>query len=170
MPKNAPVTAEVDMVIESNESNACALAAAMDSLERAWAGKPGARPVPLQFAKIIVGLFPPWFDFASDKFAIQREESGLRLTITDQRGGVIEIQTSPSRCMTCVVDIRGSVEKARIDMHYEPSADQLRRARSVIQLALAKLFPQLETIPSELSRQVPEGRVFPKEWCLETWE
>ena len=56
------------------------------------------------------------------------------------------------------------MEDARMDMHYQPSAAEVGKAKAVIRMALQKLFPERDSLPEELRRLVPEGRVFPQSW------
>lgn len=122
-----------------------------------------ARYVPTSFARIIVGLFPDWFDFAADKFAVLGWERGLHLIVSGSEYGFAIISTSDSRCMSCIY-LGASMEEARLDMHYQPSAAQVGKAKAVIRMALQKLFPERDSLPEELRRLVPEGRVFPQSW------
>ncbi len=119
--------------------------------------------MPRSFAEIIVGLFPAWFDFGEDKFAVLRWRRGLHLIVSGDHGLAI-LSTSDSRCMSCRFFLGGAAEEARMDMHYQPSAEQLRRARAVILMALVKLFPGRDRLPDDLARLVPQGKAFPPAW------
>ncbi len=118
---------------------------------------------PSSFAKVIVDLFPNWFDFGPDKFAILAWDQGLRFVLSGRNGDFATIATSDSRCMTCQY-VGERMEEARMDMHYQPHPDQLDRARAVLQMALHALFPDQEALPEELAQMIPPGRVFPEKW------
>lgn len=124
---------------------------------------PSKSSVPASFARIIVGLFPDWFDFAADKFAVLAWGRGLHLIVSGQEYGFAIISTSDSRCMSCIY-VGESSDEARMDMHYQPEEQQAQRARTVIQMALNKLFPDRGELPEDLRRLVPESRVFPRSW------
>jgi hypothetical protein len=126
-------------------------------------GALGRRNVPASFARIIVGLFPDWFDFSADKFAVLAWDRGLHLVVSGSEYGLAIFSTSDSRCMSCIC-LGQSVEQARMDMNYQPSAEETERARAVIRLALHRLFPGQGELPDDLARLVPEGRVFPPSW------
>src|SRR5262245_54081642 len=115
--------------------------------------------VPASFARIIVGLFPVWFDFGADKFAVLAWERGSHLIVSGSKYGFAIISTSDSRCMACIY-LGETYELARMDMHYQPSAKQTERARTVILMALVKLFPGIDHLPDDLAGLVPAGRVF----------
>lgn len=119
--------------------------------------------VPASFARIIVGLFPDWFDFAADKFAVLSWERGLHLIVSGSEYGFAIISTSDSRCMSCIY-LGTSMEQARLDMHYQPAVEQTDRAKTVIRLVLRRLFPEHGALPEELQQLVPPGRVFPQTW------
>lgn len=121
-----------------------------------------AHGVPAEFARIIVGLLPSWFDFAADKFDVHSSERGLTLIAFNAEGGKVTISTSDSRCMTCVyLAPSGEEERARMDMHYRPDPDHVERTRAVVQMALRGLFPSRGELSDELARSIPPGRVFP---------
>lgn len=120
------------------------------------------------FARTLIELFPPWFTFAPEHFAVLTWGMGLHLVVSgptsDRRARVALLTTSDSRNMTCAVlassDARGEV--ADVSMHYTPSPEQRARARDVIALALHALFPEAP-VDRALLRRVPEGRVFPED-------
>ncbi len=128
----------------------------------------GSDDVPVSFAKIIVELFPPWFDFNSNKFAVLTWEKGLHLIVSGSEYGFAIISTSNSRRMSCIYFGSQSVEEARMDMHYRPNDDQIARAKVIIDLVLRKLFPEYEAFAnSPLLVEVEKGRVFPSSWSSE---
>ncbi len=118
------------------------------------------------FARILIELFPPWFTFAPEQFAVLTWSLGLHLVVSgptrDRRAQVALVTTSDSRQMCCAVhtshDAPGEI--ARIDMHYTPDDAQRERARTAIALALHALYPDAPIDPS-LAARVPAGRVFP---------
>ena len=120
----------------------------------------------LGFARILIELFPPWFEFASSEVAVLTWTMGLHLVISgptrDRHAQVAMITTSDSRQMCCAVHTSASPrgEVANISMHYTPSDAHREHARTVIALALHALFPDAPIDPS-LAARVPERRVFP---------
>jgi hypothetical protein len=126
-------------------------------------GRASNRDVAASFARIIIELFPEWFDFGADKFAVLAWDRGLHLIVSGSEYSFAFSSTSDSRCMSCKY-LGPSVEQARMDMHYRPSAEQAERARTVIRLALHRLFPANGNLPEDLRGLVPEGRVFPPSW------
>lgn len=118
---------------------------------------------PFSFARIIVDLFPDWFDFGRDKFAILPWALGLRIVLCGPNGDFVTIATSDSRCMSCRY-LGHRVDEARMDLHYRPSLQQLDHVRAVLQMALHALFPDQGELPEELARLIPPGRVFPENW------
>lgn len=88
-------------------------------------------PWAVESARIIVGLFPESFDFGSDKFAVLGWGRGLILVISGlDSGGVAVISTSDSRNIFCSVS--GVPARWTLSMHYEPSTEELERARGAI--------------------------------------
>jgi hypothetical protein len=121
--------------------------------------------VPERFARIILELFPDWFDFAADKFVVYPSPRGWKLIAFNAEGAKVILSTSNSRCMFCIYRApSGEEAAANMDMHYTPLPEQKKRARAVIHLALHHLFPGHAGLPDELRRMVPEGRVFPPDW------
>ena len=116
-----------------------------------------------------MGLFPSWFDFAPHKFAVLAFKRGLHLIVSGAEYGFAIISTSDSRCISCIYLGTSSIESARMDMHYEPRAEQTERARVVLELALFKLFPGHGDIPKEIALLIPEGHVFPPSWSDRSW-
>jgi len=125
--------------------------------------RPRVGEVPASFARIIVGLFPEWFEFAASQFAILAWDRGLQLVVSGTARGLAIFPTSNSRCMSCMY-IGEEFDAARMDMHYRPQPEQAERARAVIGLALHRLFPERGLAPIPAGVVVPPGRVFPPTW------
>jgi hypothetical protein len=77
--------------------------------------------VAVTFALHILELFPPWFDFAPERFAILGDRDRIRLFVanSDDLRSVdhLVISTSDARCMDCTVISRGMVVDHTMDMH-----------------------------------------------------
>ncbi|MCE9576904.1 MAG: hypothetical protein K8W52_27405 [Deltaproteobacteria bacterium] len=118
------------------------------------------------FARILIELFPPWFTFAPEQFAVLTWSMGLHLVASgpsaDRRADVMLITTSDSRQMRCAVHASWAArgETATIGMHYEPSDAHRERARTAIALAMHALHPGTPIDP-DLAARVPPRRVFP---------
>ncbi len=96
-----------------------------------------------QFARIIIGLFPDWFDFHPDRFTIHPEDRGLRL-IVQGKEGTAQIRLSDSRniwCITVYATTPNQQERGLMSMHYIPSSEQLEQAQKSLFTALRNLFP-----------------------------
>lgn len=117
----------------------------------------------IEFARIIVGLFPDWFDFGVDKFAVLAWDRGLHIVVSGPEYGFVLISTSDSRCMSCNY-LGATFDNARIDMHYQPSPEQIDRATTVIRLALTKLFSDQPPESNDALVPIPGGKVFPDGW------
>lgn len=123
-------------------------------------------PTAVAFARIIIGLFPDWFDFAPGRFAVLTNgHRGLKLVVTGATRDLAIFPTSDSRCMWCYYYSGRTVESARMDMHYEPRPEHVARARAVVALALHRLFPERGPAPTPAEVVVPAGRVFPPAWA-----
>ena len=114
----------------------------------------------------MVDLFPPWFDFAADKFAILGTRRQVRLIFCNpgqfRSPDHALISTSDSRQMRCSVSLRDRVEHGFMDMHYTPSPEHRERARSTIALALRALYPERgDPIPPGVAGPIADGRVYP---------
>lgn len=118
---------------------------------------------PVTFARIIIGMFPTWFDFGEDKFGILVWRRGLHLIVSGETSTLLRITTSDSRCMACCL-VGESIHEARIDMHYRPFPDQAAHAKVVIGLAVHALFPERGPAPLPAGVVVPPGKVFPTGW------
>ncbi len=125
--------------------------------------RPRSDDVPASFARIIVGLFPGWFEFTPGQFAVLAWDRGLKLVVSGPEPGVAIFHTSDSRCMSCVY-VGEAVEEARMDMHYQPDPEQTERARAIISLALRRLFPERGRAPDPAGVVVPADKVFPPAW------
>jgi hypothetical protein len=134
-------------------------------IDAAVTRRPGGHMVQAaSFAKIIVSLFPDWFDFGSDKFAVLVWEGGFHLIVSGDQDMAL-ISTSNSRCMSCVYF--GKVnDQSRMDMHYQPSPNELDRAKTVIRLALTKLFPKRTMNCDIMALSIRDGKVFPDGWDM----
>src|SRR5438477_12048371 len=78
-------------------------------------------PTAVAFARIIIGLFPDWFDFAPGRFAVLAgDRRGLKLVVTGPTPDLAVFPTSDSRCMRCSYYSARTVESARMVLHYEP--------------------------------------------------
>ncbi len=122
---------------------------------------------PVAFARIVIGLFPDWFDFAPGRFAVLADgHRGLKLVVAGSERDFAVFPTSNPRVMRCYYygSPGGTAESARTDMHYEPSPEHLARARAVVALALHRLFPERGPAPVAAGVVVPAGRVFPPAW------
>lgn len=115
--------------------------------------------VPLGFARHVVQSFPEWFDFADDKFAMIVNGS-VELVVAGN--GYLMIPLGVSRCISCLCVWQGTVESARMDLGYHPDAGELANAKTVISLALRRLFPQQECLADDrFMRATRNDQVFP---------
>ena len=125
---------------------------------------PAMETTSVSFARIIIGLFPEWFDFGENKFSILKlGQRGLLLIASGETRAWFEITTSDCRGMICCLTGETN-DYARIDMHYQPSPEQLDRARFVIGLAAHALFPERGPAPLPDGAVILPGRVFPTGW------
>lgn len=120
-----------------------------------------------QFAWIVIGMVPAWFDFAPDKFAVEPgEHSWLHLVWKSPRhpNRSARIRLSSSRNIDCVATDGGAmVDRGIMSMHYTPSAEQHERARMVVLCALRWLLPDrsVDELPADVVARIRPGRVFP---------
>lgn len=127
-------------------------------------GRPG--PTAHQFAWIVLGMVPAWFDFAPDKFAVEPAEySSIALVWKSprHRNRQARIQVSSSRNIHCVATDGGAiVDEGMMSMHYRPSTEHHERARRVVLCALRWLLPDVATddLPAEIVARIRPGRVF----------
>lgn len=126
----------------------------------------GGRPTAHQFAWIVIGLAPAWFDFAPDKFAVEPSEySSIDLVLTSPRHPTrrARIQLSDSRNIFCTAtDGDATVNRGLMSMHYTPSTEQYERARLALLCALRWLLPdhRVDELPPDVVARIPAGRVF----------
>jgi len=132
-------------------------AAAMQALERI----DSRESVGVRFARVIINLFPQWFDFDPTWFHITHAGGEAELVVTTPHSGSrIVIQTGSSRNIACDVHTRGGMEHGLLSMHYRPSIEQLERARRTLAFAMYRLFPE-HALHEELARILLEDAVFP---------
>lgn len=128
-------------------------------------GRPGSTAH--QFAWIVIGMVPAWFDFGADKFAVEPgEHSSLDLVWKSPRhpSRRARIRLSSSRNIDCIATDGGTiVDRGMMSMHYTPSAKQHERARLVVLCALRWLLPDhpVDELPAEVVARVRAGCVFP---------
>ena len=120
-----------------------------------------------EFAWIVLGMVPAWFDFAPDKFAVEPGPySSIDLVWKSPRHASrsARIRVSSSRVIHCVATERGEiVERGGMSMSYSPNAQQYEDARLVLLCALRWLLPDhpVDELPPEIVARIPAGRVFP---------
>ena len=120
-----------------------------------------------QFAWLVIGMVPAWFDFASDKFAVEPGQySSIDLVWKSPRhpSRRARIRVSSSRNIECLATDRGAnVDRGGMSMSYRPNAQQYEQARLVLLSALRWLLPDhpVDELPPEIVARIPSGRVFP---------
>jgi hypothetical protein len=114
-----------------------------------------------EFAWIVIGMVPAWFDFAADKFEVQPSESVDLIWKRGQRSA--RVQLSSSRNIFCTATDGGTtVDEGKMSMHYTPSTEQYDDARRVLLCALRWLFDAVDELPADVLARIPAGRVFPR--------
>lgn len=105
------------------------------------------------FAHHLVGLFPPWFDFAPERFSVLAWDLGLHLVVAGpspvRAPAIGVISTSDSRNIKCATldTFCAGGEVADIPMHYTPSAAQRADAAAAIAAMLRHLYPARAEVP-----------------------
>lgn len=121
-----------------------------------------------QFAWIVIGMVPTWFDFAADTFAVEpAAHSSLDLVWKSPRhpSRRAHIRLSSSRVIDCVATDGGAiVDRGPMHMGYAPSAEQRERARLVVLCALRWLLHERasDELPADVIARIRPGRVFPE--------
>lgn len=117
--------------------------AAMAAIRRLEAEPSFASHAGAPFAKMMIALFPAWFDFALGTFsiaAVTEPRDALRLRVRAPSGDCVVVHASDSRVMWCELQHDGEVERAEIEMHYSASEESLHRARGVLAQAMHRAF------------------------------
>lgn len=105
------------------------------------------RDVARDFAHHLVAMFPPWFDFAPERFSVLAWDLGLHLVVAGpspvRAPAIGVISTSDSRNIRCATldTFRVGGHVADIAMHYTPSDEQRERAAAAIAQMLHHLYP-----------------------------
>jgi hypothetical protein len=119
----------------------------------------------LDFAWIVIGMSPAWFDFGADTFKVESAGySALELVFTGTRDRTrtARVRLSDSRNIYCRAGDGTINDDGIMSMHYTPSREQYDNARMILHCALRWLFPdQPVDVAPELIARIPPGLVFP---------
>lgn len=120
----------------------------------------------LDFAWIVIGMVPAWFDFSADVFSVgPTGYSAVELVFKSvlDRTKSARIALSDSRNIYCRAGDGTVNEDGIMSMHYTPSQEQYDSARMMLHCALRWLFPdQRVDVSPEVIARIPPGRVFPR--------